>query len=145
MTSTSDDAIAADSSKKSVDLARKELSAILGKIDGLRLPVKAWRLLRARSRLRPAKLMKVRARHLWLLLLIATWIAVQVAWTYVLAYRYSKVRHKFHGAPIIHVFPSRRDTWPPSTSDSILIPGLDATRYGPRISQGRLFLLIQVN
>jgi len=96
MTNASDNAFVADSSKKSMDLARKELSAILGKIDDLVLPVKAWRLLRARSRLRPTKLIKVRARHLWLFLLIATWIAMQVAWTYVLAYRYSKVRHKFH-------------------------------------------------
>ncbi|KYM77411.1 JmjC domain-containing protein 4 [Atta colombica] len=90
MTNTSDNAIAVDTSKKSVDFARKELSAILGKIEDLRLPIKAWRMLRARSRLRPTKLIKVRTRHLWLLLLIATWIVVQVAWTYVLAYRYSK-------------------------------------------------------
>jgi len=93
MTSISDNAITADSSKKSMDLARKELSAILEKIDDLKLPVKAWRLLRARSRFRPTKLIKVRARHLWLFfLLIATWITVQVLWTHVLTYRYSKVR-----------------------------------------------------
>lgn len=102
MTNISDNAIAADSSKKSTDLARKELSAILRKIDDLRHPVKAWRLFRARSRLRPMKLIKVRARHLWLLLLIATWIAVQVAWTHVLTYRYSKVRQILH-CSIIYV------------------------------------------
>lgn len=96
MASTNDSATAADSSKKSVDLARKELSAILGKMNGLRLPVKAWRLLGARSRLRPMKLIKIRARHLWLLLLIVTWLAVQVSWTYVLAYRYSKVRERIY-------------------------------------------------
>ncbi|XP_024889016.1 uncharacterized protein LOC112465619 [Temnothorax curvispinosus] len=90
MTNTSDNAVSADSSKKSTDLARKELSAILGKIDDLRLPVKAWLLLRARSRLRPTKLIKVRARHLWLFLLIATWITVQLARTHVLTYQYTK-------------------------------------------------------
>ncbi|KAG5321192.1 JMJD4 protein, partial [Acromyrmex heyeri] len=90
MTNTNDNAIAADTSKKSMDFARKELSAILDKMEDLRLPIKAWRMLRARSRLRPTKLIKVRTRHLWLLLLIATWIVVQVAWTYVLAYRHSK-------------------------------------------------------
>ncbi|XP_012538594.1 uncharacterized protein LOC105837941 [Monomorium pharaonis] len=90
MTNTNGNATAADCSKKSVDLARKELSAILGKVDGLMLPAKIWRLLRARSRLRPAKPIKVRAWHLWLLLLIVTWIALQSSWTYVQAYRYSK-------------------------------------------------------
>lgn len=111
MTNTSDNAITADSSKKSVDLARKELRAVLGKIDDLRLPVKAWRLLRARSRLRPAKPMKLRARHLWILL-IATWMTVQVARYRVHMYRYSKVRRN-SCCPIIYfsiltrcIFPS---------------------------------------
>ncbi|XP_011877774.1 PREDICTED: uncharacterized protein LOC105567481 isoform X2 [Vollenhovia emeryi] len=90
MPSMSDDTIAADSSKKFMDHARKELSAVLGKVDDLGLPVKAWRLLRARSRLRPTKLMKVRAKHLWLLLLIATWITAQATWTRVLTYRDGK-------------------------------------------------------
>jgi len=128
MTNASDNAFAADSSKKSMDFARKELSAILGKIDDLKLPVKAWRLLRARSRLRPTKLIKVRARHLWLFLLIATWIAMQVAWTYVLAYRYSKVRHKFHVVDNLRISISMQQI-----SDSILIPQLDVTRYRSHI------------
>ncbi|KAL6260275.1 hypothetical protein P5V15_007807 [Pogonomyrmex californicus] len=89
MTNTSDNAIAADSSKKSVDLAKKELHTILGKIDDLRLPTKACRLLRARARLRPTKPMKLGARHLWILL-IATWMTMQVARNRVQTYRYNK-------------------------------------------------------
>lgn len=80
----------ADSQKKSVDLAKKELRAILGKMSELRLSIKAWRLLRARSRLKPTKPMKFRARHLWILLI--TWITVQVVRNRIQTYRYNKVR-----------------------------------------------------
>lgn len=97
MTNTSDNAASADSAKKSMDSAKKELRAILGKIDDLRLPVKAWRLLRVRSLLKPTKPIKLRARHLWILL-IATWMTVQVARNRVQTYRYNKVSGISHRA-----------------------------------------------
>ncbi|KAL0124516.1 hypothetical protein PUN28_006399 [Cardiocondyla obscurior] len=90
MANASDTAITANSSEKSIDHARKELNAILGKIDNLRLPAKAWRQFRVRLRLRPLKLIKFRARHLWLILLIATWFAGLPTWINVLTYGYSK-------------------------------------------------------
>lgn len=142
MTNISDNAITADSSKKSMDLARKELSAILEKIDDLRLPVKAWRLLHARSRFRPTKLIKVRARHLWLFLLIATWITVQVTWTHVLTYRYSKVRQILRYCSIIYIS-FRYVCTCLLRLDSILIPWLNVTRHR-YITYYRLFLLIQI-
>lgn len=83
----------ADSPKKSVDLARKELGAILGKMNEMRLSIKAWRLLRIHSQLKPTKTMKpmkLRARHLWILLII--WITVQVVRNRIQTYRHNKVR-----------------------------------------------------
>lgn len=83
-----DNATVTDSQKKSIDLAKNELRAILGKMNDLRLSIKAWRLLRVRSRLKPTKPMKLRARHLWILFI--TWIAVQVVRNRVQTYRHNK-------------------------------------------------------
>lgn len=92
MGSTSDSATSVESSKKSMDFAKKELRSLLGKMDELGLPVRAWRLLRARSRLKPTR-MRLRARHLWILL-IATWMTLHVARNRAHTYRHSKVREK---------------------------------------------------
>ncbi|XP_020295415.1 uncharacterized protein LOC109860603 isoform X2 [Pseudomyrmex gracilis] len=92
MINTNDNAIITDNPKKSVDLAKKELSAILEKLDSLRLPVKAWRLHCTRSRLKPTKPTKVHVRYLWifLILLIGTWTMIMQVWNYVQTYRYNK-------------------------------------------------------
>lgn len=92
-----DNEIVADCPKKSVDLAKKELRAILGKMNEMRLSIKAWRLLRVHSRLKPTKTMKpmkLRARHLWILLI--TWITVQVVRNRIPTYRHNKVRKTSH-------------------------------------------------
>lgn len=89
MANASDSATIADQPRKSLDHAKKELRSILGKMDDLRLTTKAWRLLRVRSRLKQTRT-QLRARHLWILL-IATWISLQLAWNHAQTYRYSKV------------------------------------------------------
>lgn len=103
---TNDNEIVADCPKKSVDLAKKELRTILGKMNEMRLSIKAWRLLRIHSRLKPTKTMKpmkLRARHLWILLI--TWITVQVVRNRIQTYRHNKVRKTLSDISHFHTFP----------------------------------------
>ncbi|KAG7207795.1 hypothetical protein KM043_009404 [Ampulex compressa] len=88
MTDLNDNKVSSEMTKKSLEFAKKELRLILGRMDELRLPSRAVKLFRARSRLRTGGI-RLRVRHLWILLIVA-WFLGQFAWNYVLAYRYDK-------------------------------------------------------
>ncbi|CAK9799342.1 hypothetical protein ANTQUA_LOCUS1995 [Anthophora quadrimaculata] len=77
-----------ESSKKSFELARKELRSIVTRIEEYGLADRSMKLFRARCMLRPGG-SKLRKRHLWILLILA-WILGQFLWNYWNSVRYGK-------------------------------------------------------
>ncbi|CAK9814733.1 hypothetical protein ANTPLA_LOCUS8320 [Anthophora plagiata] len=75
-----------ESSRKSFELARKELRTIVTRIEEYGLVDRSMKLFRARCMLRRGG-SKLRKRHLWILLILA-WILGQFLWNY-----WNSVRH----------------------------------------------------
>ncbi|XP_060815186.1 uncharacterized protein LOC132906740 [Bombus pascuorum] len=88
MTDVNSNKVSNESSKKSFELAKKELRAIVTKIEEATLPSRSVKLFHAQCLLRPGG-SKFRRRHLWILLILA-WILGQFLWNYVHTVRYDK-------------------------------------------------------
>ncbi|XP_043264834.1 uncharacterized protein LOC122404702 [Colletes gigas] len=80
--------VSAESSKKSFETARKELRAIVAKIEENGFANRTLKLFHAQSLLKPGG-SKFRKRHLWILLIFA-WILGQFLWNYARSARHDK-------------------------------------------------------
>ncbi|XP_053999008.1 uncharacterized protein LOC128887299 isoform X1 [Hylaeus anthracinus] len=88
MTDVNSNKMSAESSRKSLEFAKKEMRTIVAKIEEKGLTSRTLKLFHAQSLLRPSG-SKVRRRHLWILLILA-WILGQFLWNYASAARYNK-------------------------------------------------------
>ncbi|OAD54723.1 Replication factor C subunit 4 [Eufriesea mexicana] len=88
MTDVNSNRLTGESSRRSFELARKELRQIVTRIEETALPSRSVKLLRARCLLRPAG-SKLGKRHLWILVILA-WILGQFLWNYTRTVRYDK-------------------------------------------------------
>ncbi|CAL7940419.1 unnamed protein product [Xylocopa violacea] len=92
MTDLNSNKVSSDSPKKSLEFAKKELRAIVTRIEETSLLSRSAKLFRA-QRLLGSGGSKLRRGHLWILLILA-WILGQFLWNYVHTVRHDKVSYE---------------------------------------------------